>query len=105
MLCLKLAVIRRSSNWMMLAIRLSDLLSAALDGLRDSMSSRHTFWRRSTMTDTAAIKKDLKVENLVIVGSKNGAGSDPVVVYTNEFKGKPYFHIRTVYTDDHGTWC
>jgi rRNA maturation protein Rpf1 len=56
------------------------------------------------MQDTQAIARDLNAKNVVIVGSKNGNGSDPVVIYTNEFKGKAYFHIRQVWQDRQGRW-
>ena len=56
------------------------------------------------MQDTQVIARDLNAKNVVIVGSKNGNGSDPVVIYTNEFKGKAYFHIRTVWQDRQGKW-
>jgi len=57
------------------------------------------------MVDVTSISRDLNAKQLTVVGSKNGSGSDLVVAYTNEFNGKPYFHIRTVWQDDHGKWC
>jgi hypothetical protein len=54
--------------------------------------------------DAAAIEASLNAKDLVVVGGKNGDGSDPVVIYTNEFKGKSYFHIRTVWQDKNGKW-
>lgn len=56
------------------------------------------------MIDPKAIERDLDATNLMIVGSKNGNGSNPVVIYTNEFKGKNYFHIRSVWQDRNGKW-
>ncbi len=56
------------------------------------------------MTVEQAIIRDLNVRNVTVVGSKNGNGSDPVVIYTNEFKGKPYFHIRMLWQDKQGRW-
>lgn len=54
------------------------------------------------MSDAQAIAKDLRADNVIIVGTKNGADSDPVVAYTNEFKGKKYFHIRSVWQSKQG---
>ena len=45
------------------------------------------------------ISKDLEATDLTMVGTKNGPDSDPVVVYTNTYKGRTYTHIRSVYHD------
>ena len=58
------------------------------------------------MTDiTIKMAKDLDAEKVIVIGTKNGEGSDPVVCYSSKFKGKNYFHIRTVYQNDRGKWA
>lgn len=57
------------------------------------------------MSDTLKMAKDLETTKVVVVGIKRGRYNDePIVVYTNRFKGVDYFHIRTVYQDAHGKW-
>jgi hypothetical protein len=58
-----------------------------------------------SVMDTGKIASDLGAKKVVIVGTKNGPGSEPVAIYTNAFKGKSYFHIRVLYEDKDGTWC
>lgn len=53
---------------------------------------------------TIKMAKDLDADKVIIIGTKSGEGSDPVVIYTSKFKGKNYFHIRTVWQDTHDTW-
>ena len=55
--------------------------------------------------DTSAMARDLNAKNVVVIGRRNGPDSDLVVCYRNEFKGKNYFHIRTVYQNDSGKWA
>lgn len=57
------------------------------------------------MAKVTELASDLEAKNLFIVGNKNGDDSEPVVVYTNVFKGKSYFHIRSVYQDKYGRWA
>ena len=55
--------------------------------------------------DTSAMARDLNAKNVVVIGPKNGDNKDLIVTYLNEFKGKNYFHIRTVYQNDRGKWA
>ena len=58
------------------------------------------------MADPKAIAQDLGAKEVTIVGTKNGPDSDPVVIYTNSFKGKSYFHIRSVwFSNKDSVWC
>ena len=58
------------------------------------------------MTDiTIKMAKDLDADKVIVLGTKNGEGSDPVVCYSSKFKGKHYFHIRSVYQDSKEQWC
>ena len=57
------------------------------------------------MSDMQKILRDLNATNLVVIGPKNGDNKDLIVTYLNEFKGKNYFHIRTVYQNDRGKWA
>jgi hypothetical protein len=50
---------------------------------------------------TASYPATFTPENVVLV-AENGKG-EPVVVYTNDFKGKTYFHLRALYGDG-GKW-
>lgn len=54
---------------------------------------------------TVKMARDLEADKVIVIGTKNGEGSDPIVVYSNKFKGKHYFHIRSVYQNDRDQWC
>jgi len=45
-------------------------------------------------------------KNLVVVGKKVSRGNEtPIVVYSNEYKGKTYFHVRELwFNDQNETW-
>jgi hypothetical protein len=67
----------------------------------------HRLLEESLMTnEESAMAKALDAKHLQIVGTKNGDGTgDPVVVYTNKFRGTEYVHIRSVWQDKSNTWC
>jgi hypothetical protein len=54
--------------------------------------------------DLKKVARDLEAEKVTLAGHRNGADSDPVVVYRNKYKGKVYVHIRTLWQDDAGKW-
>lgn len=54
---------------------------------------------------TADYAQGFNPTNLVVVGTKSSRGSEtPIVVYSNEYKGKTYFHIRELWCDQNDCW-
>ena len=69
--------------------------------IKGNFSAQQTKRPTSTVADTAeGMMGDLGLDNLVVL-AKNDRGA--IVAYFNDYEGRRYFHVRSVYTK-RGTW-
>jgi hypothetical protein len=68
--------------------------------IKGKFAPRAVAKQEGNMDSTEKMMDDLGLDNLVVVG--NGERGK-VVAYSNEYEGKPYFHIRSVWQKK-GQW-